>query len=112
MEHGARMMGGFWLKFLDTSGLSWGLLHGVPWSWGAFLCLEPKETLLVPWAHGSHGGASRSWGLTLRDHPWCQLAESHGLLQAALDRAGSGMLRAWLAKLGCFLGFLCYIYSH
>ena len=72
-----------------------------------------KEMLVVLWAHGCLGGASLSRGLPmLGDHPVCQLAGSHGLVHAALDRAGSGMLRAWSAKVDCFLGLLCYIYSH
>lgn len=29
------------------------------------LCLEPKEMLVVLWAHGSLAGASLSWGLPL-----------------------------------------------
>ena len=46
------------------------------------------------------------------DHPEFWLAGSHGLVHAALDRAGSGLLGARSAKLDSFLGLFCYIYSH
>lgn len=62
---------------------------------------------------GPHGGASLCRGLPLpRDHPGCQLAGSHGLVHAALNRRGSGILGAPSSKVDCFLGLLCYIYSH
>ena len=85
----------------------------LPWSWGTgHLCVEPREALVIPWAHGSldrellFPGGCLCW----RTPPGCCLMGSHGLVHASLDRVGSGMLG--LIWLYWTVGLLHYIYSH
>lgn len=83
-----------------------------PWSQElVVLCVEPKAILVVPWAHGFPWWGFSFLGTALmRDHPGCRLAGSPGLVHAALDRAGSGMLRPgqpdWTVSLDCCVIFI------